>query len=102
MDKTLEELRYEERNVQRLNTALVKALKKSKISIPADVKVGQYAPVSFSIESIPEDLRDLLIARAAILWGEISADIDEDTYCYNIKDLQIDKNVFEVMLMRNW
>lgn len=58
MDKTLEELRCEERNVQRLNTALVKALKKSKIGIPAGVKVGQYAPVSFLIESIPEDLRD--------------------------------------------
>ncbi len=98
----LEELRSEDRNVQRLNLSLVKALKENKKSIPESVRMGTYAPVSFSIESIPEDLRDLLIARADILWGEISADIDDDRYCYYIKDLQIDKNVIKVMLMKNW
>lgn len=100
MQKELEE----ERNIQRLNTVLVKQIHHGIESGEVEkVPYGDYAKLEFNINCIPEELRDLFRERLPVLrWGEISAGDFSDKKYYYLKDIEIGDEKVKMVLIRNW
>ncbi len=70
-DKIIQEELEKERKIKELNSVLVdefdKAIKTGNVT-----KIGQDVVINFSLDCIPESLRNLFKERINIFWGEIS------------------------------
>ena len=91
-----------ERKIQNLNNLLVNQFDKA-IHTGNALTNGQDVIISFDIQCITSELRDLFFERLNILWGEISNDapLEKRKYFY-CRQIKVDGNTVTAKLIKNW
>ncbi|MCI9286511.1 MAG: hypothetical protein HFJ57_00720 [Clostridia bacterium] len=102
-NRIIQETLEKEQKIKELNSVLVsefgKAIKTSNI---VEIKQRNVV-INFSLQRIPESLRDLFKERLNVLSGEISNDGPmEDRRYFYCRRIEVDGDNVTAKLIRNW